>query len=248
MSNSGKTRRKKNKVKMKKRTNKKNHNFTLKKSHKNKTTRRNLKGGNTLLDFNLTEYLNELFLQNKIGSCPVWDLPTNMECKQIHGKFLTGYDQSLEMYRNLHRGELLKYMSMTIKEQELNIPKMPKYNCSQVVLGTMEDLTKYIAYNNTKLENNEKIPFSILQTADWDEKTNIAYIYCAFYGQLGNSDCKYPIRILLPKDMNRLINKQGDARVTLKELCFVDKLVNKTDQIIKILTTDDSYDYNILFV
>jgi hypothetical protein len=248
MSDLGKTRRKKNKVKIKKRTNKKHYNINLKKSHKNKTKRRKIKGGNALLNFNLTEYLNDFFLQNQIGSCPIWDLPTNMECKQIHGKFLTGYDQSLEMYRNLHSDELLKYMSMSIKEQELNIQKMPKFNCSQVVLGTMEDLTQYIAYNNTKLENNEKVPFSILQTANWNEKTNIAFVYCAYYGQLGNSDCKYPIRILLPKNMNRLINKEGNARVTLKELCFVDNLVNKTDQIIKILKTDDSYDYDILFV
>lgn len=248
MSYLGKTRRKKNKVKMKKRTNKKNHNIKLKKSHKNKTKRRKQKGGNDLLDFNLKGYLNDLFLETKITSCPEWDLPTYMECTQIHGKSLTGYDQSLKMYRDLHHGELSKYMSMTIEEQEINIPIIPTSNCSQVVLGTMEDLTKYIVYNNTNLQKNEKIPFSILQTADWDEKTNIAYIYCAYYGHLRNSDCKYPIRILLPKDMTRLINTEGAARVTLKELCFICKLVKTDQKIIKILTMDDRYDYNILFV
>ena len=87
MSDLGKLRRKKNKVKIKKRTNKKHHNLNLKKNHKNKTKRRKIKGGNALLNFNLTEYLNDFFLQNQIGSCPIWDLPTNMECKQIHGKF-----------------------------------------------------------------------------------------------------------------------------------------------------------------
>jgi len=98
------------------------------------------------------------------------------------------------------------------------IPNIPGKGCKQVVLGTFELIAPYFYYN--KMNNADT--FILLAAEHWTEKLNRTYVSCAFKMLLQNQACTYPIRILLPNDVQKgLLRANRSPRATLFELCII---------------------------
>jgi len=98
-----------------------------------------------------------------------------------------------------------------------SIPNIPtEEGCKQVVLGTFELIAPYFYYN--KLISNK---FILLAAEHWTEKLNQKYVSCAFNMLLHNNSCDFPVRVLLPNDVQRLLKANKSPRATLFELCII---------------------------
>ncbi len=159
-------------------------------------------------------------------------------CKNAIGKYYTGYDESRD------------YLLNTYKDfPDYEIPKIPKNCKNQVVIGIGEYIKDYFKYIETKDQNK----FLISSDMDWTEYGNNLLIRCGTIGQL--NDCKFPLRILLPKDNEKLIT-DGKYRITVLEmLTFKDIFENeqnadeskKLKNNLWILETEEM-PYDIIFV
>ena len=99
------------------------------------------------------------------------------------------------------------------------IPNIPtEEGCKQVVLGTFELIAPYFYYN--KMNNTDT--FILLAAEHWTEHLNQTYVSCAFKMLLQNQSCIYPIRVLLPNDVEKgLLRANRSPRATLFELCII---------------------------
>jgi len=88
--------------------------------------------------------------------------------------------------------------------------------CKQVVLGTFELIAPYFYYNKYVSDK-----FILLAAKHWSEKLNQEYVSCAFQMLLHNASCQFPVRVLLPNDLSRLVRTNRSPRITLFELCIV---------------------------
>lgn len=98
-----------------------------------------------------------------------------------------------------------------------DIPHIPEEGCRQVVLGTFELIAVYFYYN--ELYKTDK--FILLAAENWTEKLNQEYVSCAFNLLLHNQPCKYPVRLLLPKNPMTFLRANKSPRATLFELCII---------------------------
>jgi hypothetical protein len=111
----------------------------------------------------------------------------------------------------------LTYISEHYPKTNEQIPMIPPYNCKQVVLGPFELIVPYFYYN-IDIEDN----FILLAAKDWSETLNEKFVNCIFNLLFnGMTSCKFPIRLLLPKDVTKLLKVDGTPRVTLYELCII---------------------------
>jgi hypothetical protein len=106
-----------------------------------------------------------------------------------------------------------------LKQMELEIPLIPQPPCQQIVLGTMEDLVVYVMYVRCQVALGKIPSFSILATNDWTPEINQEFVSCA----LPNTDksCEFNIRMLLPKQKDRILTKDGQPRITKFEVCIL---------------------------
>ena len=135
---------------------------------------------------------------------------------------------------------------MSVPEIKKMVPRFSK--CKQIVIGTGEDIVLYIAINNKYMAMNKPMPFVLFVPTVWDEDTNLLFTQCAISHQLNNCAYTHFIRILLPKDRARLLDKTGSARITLREIATISKYVHDWNLSARILKTDDSFDYDIVFI
>ena len=98
-----------------------------------------------------------------------------------------------------------------------DIPNIPtEEGCKQVVLGTFELIAPYFYYNKHVYDK-----FILLAAEHWTEKLNQKYVSCAFKMLLHNNSCSFPVRVLLPNDLHRLLRANKSPRATLFELCII---------------------------
>ncbi len=126
-------------------------------------------------------------------------------CNNVKGKSYTGYEDAAKYFQNTN----ITY----------HIHKIPK-NCeNQIVLGQKEYIQDYFNY----IENNDSHKFFMLTDKNWTENDNNLFVRCGVIGQL--NDCKYPIRILLPKNHTELF-ANNNYRITLLELLTIKNLID----------------------
>lgn len=172
---------------------------------------------------------------NKNFVCPY--LPSHNISNCNNKRFYNGENEAIEYSLNLLESNQykykLKYPKSAYKKNQNNelpknntnlykIPLIPdnQYNCHQCIIGTFEHTCHYILYN----KNVKKI-FNISVAKNWSQVLNEKYIDCiinlAFSG-LKDPSCKYPIRLILPKNLTK-INKDNKVttRITYLELCII---------------------------
>jgi hypothetical protein len=154
----------------------------------------------------------------------------------------------------------INYLSTVIRPTE-RVKFVPEPDCKkQVVLGLSENIASYFMYNQ---ESGHEDTFLILADKDWSDEGNNLYVRCAIYSEL-STNCKYPVRILLPKDKNELfkIDTTGaiQPRVTIFELITLQEIFNgKSESRLpsnyqlrnNLYTTVEDYSflpYNIIFI
>ena len=110
------------------------------------------------------------------------------------------------------------YVRTHFPDSMIDPPNIPEEGCKQVVLGTFELIAPYFYYN----ERHDVKPFILLAADHWTEHLNQKYVSCAFKLLLNNQSCEYPIRVLLPNDVEKgLVRANGSPRATLFELCII---------------------------
>lgn len=135
-------------------------------------------------------------------------------CKAIDSsnKLNDAEDESLSLikkrYPNIFR------MTKTELSQFVRAP--PHANCKQFVIGTFEHQSYYFMYN----QRCNSRPFILSSAKDWTEDLNRIIISCGMQFSL-NHQSKCPVRVLIPKDLNKLLTNKHEPRITLLELCIV---------------------------
>lgn len=169
--------------------------------------------------------------------------PTICQILESHHKFEDGINDTREYIYTTYP----KLNHISKDDLELYIKEIPKYPCQQLVIGTMEDIKYYFRYNDiTKLKNK---PFLMSSAADWTEDLNNILISCGIDVNLNNRYCTidYPIRVLVPKNLNRLLNN-SIPRTTLLEFSIIfHKSIIKNFEI-NIIDTDSNIDHVIMLM
>ena len=142
-------------------------------------------------------------------------------CIENVGRFYTGTD-STQSFLQQH----------TNKQSNISIPYIPR--CSnQVVFGISEDIAPYFFYNTDTTTQ----AFLISSDRHWSEEKNNLFLRCSMMSQY--NECEYPVRFLLPKDVNRLFNNKNEPRITIYELFTLHKILVEDNR-------NTSEDYNKL--
>lgn len=206
-------------------------------------TRRRVK--HSLKPFDFGEF--DALMSKDVDSCNKWQTESEPECsdKKI---FLDGHARVYKKYGSIFPDIYSNYMNMNIDALTRLIPKMPKKNCKQVVIGTGEDIVIYIAVNNHFKKMGSPLPFLLFMPPEWDEATNLIFTQCAVLRRLNNCPYEYFLRILLPKNRARLFDASGKARISLLEICTISKYVKDMELEAFILKTPAKMDHDIVFV
>lgn len=154
----------------------------------------------------------------------------------------------------------INYLSQFTRDLDINaiVKDVPEKKCSeQVVLGLSEHIAPYFMYNQEISDGEKK--FLILADQNWNNEGNNLYIRCAIYSVLSN--CKYPVRILLPKDKNALFkNNETEPRVTIFELFSLQEIFNQelnsfipteyqlSNNLFTTMEDDPTLPYTIIFI
>ncbi len=156
-------------------------------------------------------------------------------CNNVKGKSYTGYEDTFKYFQNINTS--------------YPIYKIPKHCENQIVLGQKEYIKDYFNY----IETHSSPKFFILTNKNWTENDNNLFVRCGAIGQL--NDCKYPIRILLPKNHTELFNN-NNYRITLLELLTIKELIDneihvKSKESLKNnlwILEDSNLPYDIIFI
>lgn len=136
-------------------------------------------------------------------------------CNSKIGKFYTGYEESSNFLKK--------------KNSNINIIPPEETCVNQIVLGLSEHISPYSNYNETTGTQT----FLILADRDWTESDNNIFVRCASFRKL--NQCKYPVRILLPKYKEDLFNTYtGKYRITILELLTLENIFEEEDKNVKI--------------
>jgi hypothetical protein len=149
-------------------------------------------------------------------------------CSNKIGKFYTGYEESSNFLKK--------------KNSNINIIPPEETCVNQIVLGLSEDISPYSNYNETTKTQT----FLILADSDLTESDNNIFVRCASFRRL--NQCKYPVRILLPKNKKDLFNKtNGRYRITILELLTLENIFEEEDKNFKI-DSDDKLKNNLWII
>jgi hypothetical protein len=208
---------------------------------------RKVKKGNklALVPFNL-DTLNEIMSQNSVR-CSEWQKNSEPNCSD-NGTFYNGYERVFKKYKGIFDAKYKEIMETDVKEVVKKVPNIPNKKCKQIVLGAGEDIVLYIAINNKFMELGKPAPFTLFMPPTWDESGNLLFTQCAIDHQLNNCADDFFIRILLPKDMGRLLDKSKKARVCLLEICTVVKYARDWKLKAFIYKTPADCHYDIVFI
>lgn len=112
-------------------------------------------------------------------------------------------------------------VSMHMNDLDKYVNPAPSFPCQQFVLGTIEDMSYYFVFN--ELQQTKYKPFLLSSATDWTEDLNNILVSCGMNVDLNNRFCNtFPqVRILVPKDLSRLINGSGEPRITVLEFSIV---------------------------
>lgn len=186
--------------------------------------------------------LDELISTNATA---VWRQP-HVDCSKED--FFGGHKRVFEKYRGLFLAKYDAYFNMSLVDIKKLVPRFPSNKCKQIVIGAGEDIVLYIAINNKFMAMKKPMPFTLFMPTVWNEKSNLLFTQCAVSHQLNNCANAPFIRILLPKDRSRLLDKTSAPRVSLLEIATIYKYLQEWNLDARILRTDASFDYDIVFI
>ena len=195
--------------------------------------------------FNL-DILNEIMAQNSVR-CSEWQTNTEPNCSGT-GAFYNGYERVFGKYKGIFDAKYTEFMKMNVKELTKRVPMMPNRRCKQIVIGAGEDIVLYIAINNKFMELGKPQPFTLFMPPTWDEAGNLLFTQCAVAHQLNTCANDFFIRILLPKDFGRLLDKSKKARISLLEICTISKYAHDWHLPAYIYKTPVEFTYDIVFI
>jgi len=202
--------------------------------------RKTRKGNKKIQVFDFSS-LNEIV---KAGRCKEWqELP---EC--LGGDFFSGKDRVFAKYRTIFPDKYKEYIEMGFGHLKRLVHMFPRQQCEQIVFGTGEDIILYIAINNKYVSSGLKAPFTLYMPAVWSAEANLIFTQCAIMHRVNTCLDSFFIRILLPKNYNRLLDKDGNPRITLLELYTIYKFVKENGLKSYIYRTSVDYDYDIVFI
>ena len=187
------------------------------------------------------------FMRKNSTRCGQWQHEKEPDCTHTDA-FFDGYERVFKKYSGLFPERYKRYMTMNITELKKLIPRMPKKNCKQIVIGTGEDIVIYLALNNHYMNLGKQLPFRLFTPPEWDEAGNLLFTQCAVSHQINNCPYEFFLRILLPKNPKRLLDSAEKARVSLLEICAISKYVSDWGLESFILKTPECLDYDIVFV
>jgi hypothetical protein len=139
-------------------------------------------------------------------------------------------------------------MKMDLIELQNMIPNFPVSNCKQIVIGVGEYIILYIVINIRYINDNKEVPFSLFMPEEWNEEINLLFTQCAIKGYVNNCNDDFFIRILLPKNLKILLNKDNEPRITLLEICTISKFVKDKNIQTFIYNTSTDFEYNLIFI
>jgi hypothetical protein len=154
----------------------------------------------------------------KIDSCwaPI-DLHKN-HCETLIPTFKDGFMESYNFCKVCSI-----YAHHTLDDLKQLIPFFPTdKDCKQLVIGPIELLAPYLSY----LSKDPDAPFFISTAKNWTVDLNKILLTCGMLMNLQNARCEYPVRILLPKNIEDLYRDDMKPRITLLELCIVLKYLH----------------------
>ena len=204
----------------------------------------------TFKNIDKNEYKNDS--NKKEFVCPLlpsYDI-SNGRCDKTE-EFFNGEKEAIQEAIKLHNSDfykkILEYPNSAYKKSEVRstlaphqnrnitnlyrIPLIPddQYNCKQCIIGTFEHTSHYMFYNKYISRK-----FNILVAKNWDNVLNEKYVDCiinlAFSG-LKDPNCKYPIRLILPKVLTKKNERDKiGTRITYLELCIILKNLRYNDR------------------
>jgi hypothetical protein len=190
--------------------------------------------------------LNEVMSKNSV-KCNHWRANVEPDCSNM-GAFFDGHERVFAKYKSIFLDRYTGYMALTINELIKKVPYMPSRQCKQIVIGAGEDIILYIAINNKCHVLGLPMPFTLFMPPQWDAETNLLFTQCAVAHRLNNCAGKFFIRILLPKNLDRLLDASGSARISLLEICTISKYVRDMNLRCFIYKTPATFDYDIVFI
>ena len=206
--------------------------------------RKTRKSGKKLSPFNFN-VLKEI-MSFKKEKCNNWQDDYGQDCSDAD--FFLGKERVFNKYRSLFPDKYKEYIESSYSRLKQSVPMFPSKNCNQIVFGTGEDIVLYIAINNKYLDAGYEAPFTLFMPKVWNTETNLLFTQCAIKHKINTCDNSFFIRILLPKKYNRLLDKDGNARVTLLEICTIYKVVKELGLTSFIYKTAAEFDYDIIFI
>jgi hypothetical protein len=190
--------------------------------------------------------LKEVMSKNSV-KCNYWSRNAEPDCSAT-GLFFDGHERVFAKYKSIFLEKYTEYMDTDIIQLMNKVPFPPNKKCKQVVIGAGEDIILYIAINNKCRMLRYPEPFTLFMPPQWDADTNLLFTQCAVSHQLNNCATDYFIRILLPKNTSRLLDKTGAARISLLEICTIFKYVQDMQLQAYIYNTPEHFDYDIVFI
>lgn len=140
----------------------------------------------------------------------------NSQCEQLIPTFRDGISESLNLCKS--RPQCKPFLDLDLNKLKEFIPFIPEEKgCQQLVIGPFELLAPYITY----MSKNRDGPFFILMAKHWTPDLNKILISCGMEGSVNNTQCLFPVRLLIPKNLNELYNNNITPRITMLEFCIV---------------------------
>jgi len=198
-----------------------------------------------LLSFDFAA-LNEIMSKNSV-KCNHWRQNIEPDCNNM-GAFFDGQERVFAKYKSIFLDTYTGYMALTPVELMAKVPFMPHRQCKQIVIGAGEDIILYIAINNKCHVLGLPAPFTLFMPPQWDAETNLLFTQCAVSHQLNNCADKFFIRILLPKNSERLLDASGGARISLLEICTISKYAQDMNLPSFVYKTPATFAYDIVFI
>jgi hypothetical protein len=208
-------------------------------------TRRLARRRPRLLPFDFAA-LNEIMSKNSV-KCNHWRQNIEPDCSSTEA-FFDGRERVFAKYKSIFFDAYSAYMALDIVELMAKVPYMPHRQCKQIVIGAGEDIILYIAINNKCHVLGLPLPFTLFMPPQWDAETNLLFTQCAVSHQLNKCADRFFIRILLPKNVDRLIDSAGGARISLLEICTISKYVQDMKLPSFVYKTPAAFNYDIVFI
>ena len=202
-----------------------------------------------LVSFNFHSHALNAIVEQCGDKLLPWQTDDVPDCRNAL-QFFDGPARVFEKYMSLFPDKYEKYMAMSFSKLRALVPRFPSSTCKQLVIGAGEDIVLYIAINDKYVAASKPPPFTLYMPGTWTHDNNRLFMQCGVRHLLNACTAnQHYLRILLPKDLSRLLNADGEPRVSFLEMMTISKYVDEMHLRAFLLKTPArQFDYDIVFI